>query len=612
MRVEEDESHLGERAGVTREVCGRGAERDRRRLVEGVAVDARRDRGERDGVETVRAREREAVLVTGGEQPGHVGTAAVDRSDSVDDVARGEVPRRRDDAAPGGQAVGSFVGADASTRGENRRAAFAMDRSVDAAAPEQRVVGGVHDRVHGGGGEIALVEDERAVADPRRRVRHARAGRFTLTPPVGLPSMRRLVGNDAQNGRRRVVVTGVGLVTPLGTGVEKNWTALLAGRSGIGPITRFPADDFPSRIAGEVRDFAPEEFIERRDLKKMDPFIQFAMAAARMAFDGSGLTITPENEDRVGVIIGVGMGGIASIEQFHTLFLESRLRRVSPFFVAKVISNLAPGQVAIHLGAKGVNFTPTSACASGATAVGEALRHIRHGYQDAIIAGGTEAALCGLGVGGFIAMRAVSTRNDEPERASRPFDRGRDGFVVAEGAGGGVPPEPAHAPAPPAASPAEVVGYGANDDAFHITAPAPGGEGAMRCMRQTLADADLAPEDVDYINAHGTSTQYNDASETEAIKRTFGEHAARLAVSSTKSMTGHTLGAAGGIEAAYTVLALARGVLPPTINYEEPDPACDLDYVPNVARPAAVRVALSNSFGFGGANVCLAFRRWDS
>jgi 3-oxoacyl-[acyl-carrier-protein] synthase II len=423
--------------------------------------------------------------------------------------------------------------------------------------------------------------------------------------------MRRLVGNDAQNGRRRVVVTGVGLVTPLGTGVEKNWAALMAGRSGIGPITRFPVADFPSRIAGEVHDFAPEDFIERRDIKKMDPFIQFAMGAARMAMDDSRLQITPTNEDRVGVIVGVGMGGIASIEQFHMLFLESRLRRVSPFFISKVIANLAPGQIAIRFGAKGVNFTPTSACASGATAVGEALRHIRHGYQDAIIAGGTEAALCGLGIGGFIAMRALSTRNDEPERASRPFDRARDGFVMAEGAGVVVLEALEHALARDAPILGEVIGYGTNEDAFHITAPAPGGEGAMRCMRQALDDAGLAPEDVDYINAHGTSTQYNDASESEAIKRLFGEYAGRLAVSSTKSMTGHTLGAAGGIEAAYTVLALARGILPPTINYEEPDPACDLDYVPNVARPSVARVALSNSFGFGGANVSLVFRRWD-
>ena len=421
-----------------------------------------------------------------------------------------------------------------------------------------------------------------------------------------------LVEDRAQNGeRRRVVVTGLGLVTPLGTGVEKNWAALMAGRSGVRGITRFDVSDFPTRIAGEVPDFTPEAFIERRELKKMDPFIQYAVAAAQMALDHSGLRIDDANADRVGVIIGVGLGGILSIEQFHTLYLESRLRKVSPFFVAKVIANLAPGQVAIRCGAKGVNFTPTSACASGATAIGEAFRYIRQGDQDAVIAGGSEAPLCGLGVGGFVAMRALSTRNDEPERASRPFERGRDGFVVAEGSGVVVLESLAHAQARGASILAEIVGYGANADAFHITAPAPGGEGALRCMRLTLADAGLPPTAVDYVNAHGTATQYNDASETEAINRLFGEHAARLAVSSTKSMTGHALGAAGGIEACYTVLALARGMLPPTINYEEPDPACDLDYVPNRARPAAATVALSNSFGFGGANACLAFRRWD-
>ncbi len=423
--------------------------------------------------------------------------------------------------------------------------------------------------------------------------------------------MPRLVEDRAQNGARRVVVTGVGLVTPLGTGVEKNWSALMAGRSGIGPITRFEASDFPARIAGEVRDFEPESWIERREIKKMDPFIQFAMAAAQMAMDESGLTLPLADPDRVGVIVGVGMGGIQSIEQFHTLYLESRLRRVSPFFIAKVIANLAPGQISIRFGAMGMNHTPTSACASGATAVGEAFRAIRHGYQDAVIAGGSEAPLCGLGVGGFIAMRALSTRNDAPERASRPFDRDRDGFVVAEGAGILVLEALEHAKARGARILGEVIGYGANADAYHITAPAPGGEGAVRCMRQTLADAGLAPTDVDYVNAHGTATQYNDASETEAIKRVFGEHAHRLAISSTKSMIGHTLGAAGGIEAVYTILALGRGRLPPTINYEQPDPACDLDYVPNAARDMPARVALSNSFGFGGANACLAFRRWE-
>lgn len=424
--------------------------------------------------------------------------------------------------------------------------------------------------------------------------------------------MPRLVEDRAHNGARRVVVTGLGLVTPLGTGVEKNWTALMAGRSGIGPITRFECADFPTRIAGEVRDFAPEDWIERREIKKMDPFIQFAMAAAQMAMDQSGLKIPPADADRVGVIVGVGMGGIHSIEQFHTLYLESRLRRVSPFFVAKVIANLAPGQISIRFGARGVNYTPTSACASGATAVGEAFRNIRHGYQDAVIAGGTEASLCGLGVGGFIAMRALSTRNDEPERASRPFDRGRDGFVVAEGAGIVVLESLEHATARGARILGEVIGYGASADAFHITAPAPGGEGAMRCMQQALGDAGITPAEVGYINAHGTATQYNDASESEAIRKVFGAHADALAVSSTKSMTGHTLGAAGGIEAVYTVLALDRRRLPPTINYEEPDPACDLDYVPNAARETDARIALSNSFGFGGANACLVFRRWDA
>jgi 3-oxoacyl-[acyl-carrier-protein] synthase II len=423
--------------------------------------------------------------------------------------------------------------------------------------------------------------------------------------------MPRLVEDRAQNGARRVVVTGVGLVTPLGTGVEKNWAALMAGRSGIGPITRFACADFPARIAGEVRDFAPEDYIERREIKKMDSFIHYAIAAAQMAMDQAGLKIPPADADRVGVIVGVGMGGLQSIEQFHTLYLESRLRRVSPFFIAKVIANLAPGQISIRFGARGVNYTPTSACASGATAVGEAFRNIRHGYQDAVIAGGTEAPLCGLGIGGFIAMRALSTRNDAPEKASRPFDRQRDGFVVAEGAGILVLEALAHAQARGARILGEVIGYGASADAFHITAPAPGGEGAVRCMQQAIADAGIAPTEIDYINAHGTATQYNDASESEAIHRVFGEHVAKLAVSSTKSMTGHTLGAAGGIEAIYTLLTLERGRLPPTINYEEPDPACDLDYVPNLARDSEARIALSNSFGFGGANACLVFRRWE-
>ncbi|MEW6301287.1 MAG: beta-ketoacyl-ACP synthase II [Thermodesulfobacteriota bacterium] len=409
---------------------------------------------------------------------------------------------------------------------------------------------------------------------------------------------------------RRVVITGMGLVTPLGVGVEKNWDALLAGRSGIGPISRFDVSDFPTRIAGEVKDFRPEDFIEKKEIKKMDPFIQYAVAAAQMAMDESRLPITPDNADMVGVIVGVGIGGLTSIEEYHKLFLETRLKKVSPFFIPKLIANLAPGQIAIRYGAKGINYTPTSACSSGAHAIGEAFRLIRLGEQDAVIAGGAEAALTPLGLGGFIAMKAVSSRNEEPERASRPFDRNRDGFVMAEGAGIMVLEELQHARRRGARVYAEVVGYGANGDAYHITAPSPEGEGAVRCMRMALRSGGIHPTEVDYINAHGTSTPYNDATETQAIKCVFGEHAARLAVSSTKSMTGHLLGAAGGVEAVYSALALYHECIPPTINYEEPDPACDLDYVPNVARRARIRVALSNSFGFGGTNACLVFRRW--
>jgi 3-oxoacyl-[acyl-carrier-protein] synthase II len=409
---------------------------------------------------------------------------------------------------------------------------------------------------------------------------------------------------------RRVVITGVGLVTPLGTGVEKNWQALLKGRSGIGPVTRFEAADFPTRIAGEVKDFHPEDFIEKKEIKKMDLFIQYAVAAAQMAMEESRLPITADNEDMVGVIVGVGIAGLSSIEEYHKLFLESRLKKVSPFFIPKLIANLAPGQISLRYGAKGINYTPTSACSSGTHAIGEAFRLIRLGEQDAVIAGGAEAALTPLGLGGFIAMKAVSSRNDEPEKASRPFDRNRDGFVMAEGAGILVLEEMEQAKKRGAKIYAEVVGYGANADAYHITAPSPEGEGAVRCMRMALRSGGVNPLEVDYINAHGTSTPYNDATETQAIKRVFGEHAARLAVSSTKSMTGHLLGAAGGVEGVFSALALYHQCMPPTINYEEPDPECDLDYVPNVARPANIRVALSNSFGFGGTNACLAFRRW--
>lgn len=409
---------------------------------------------------------------------------------------------------------------------------------------------------------------------------------------------------------RRVVITGVGLVTPLGIGVEQNWQALMEGRSGIGPVTRFDVADFPTRIAGEVKDFRPEDFIEKKEIKKMDLFIQYAVAAAHMAMEESRLPITPDNEDAVGVIVGVGIAGLSSIEEYHKLFLESRLKRVSPFFIPKLIANLAPGQISIRYGAKGVNYTPTSACSSGAHAIGEAFRLIRLGEQDAMIAGGAEAALTPLGLGGFIAMKAVSSRNDDPVKASRPFDRNRDGFVMAEGAGILILEELEHAKRRGAKIYAEMVGYGANADAYHMTAPSPEGEGAMRCIRLALRSGNIDPVEVDYINAHGTSTPYNDATETQAIKRVFGEQAGRLAVSSTKSMTGHLLGAAGGVEGVFSALALHHQCMPPTINYEEPDPDCDLDYVPNAPRRAAIRVALSNSFGFGGTNACLAFRRW--
>jgi len=411
------------------------------------------------------------------------------------------------------------------------------------------------------------------------------------------------------NEQRRVVVTGLGLVSPLGTGVEKNWHAILEGRSGIRKITRFPTDGFASRIAGEVPDFKAEDFIESKEIKKMDLFIQYALGAAAMAVEESGLKIEGEFAEEVGVIIGVGLCGLYTIEVTHKALLDGGPRKISPFFIPKVIANLAAGHIAIRYGAKGVNWTPTSACASGTHAIGEAYQLIRRGMQDAVIAGGAEAVITPLGVGGFAAMKALSTRNDEPERASRPFDKERDGFVVGEGSGVLILEEREQALKRGAKIYAEVIGYAANGDAFHMTAPAPEGEGAARCMRLAIKDAGIAPGEIDYINAHGTSTEYNDANETMAIKTVFGEQAAKLAVSSTKSMTGHLLGAAGAVEGVYSVLALYHGVLPPTINYENPDPACDLDYVPNKARKSAIEVVLSNSFGFGGTNACAIFRR---
>src|SRR5688572_10281553 len=402
----------------------------------------------------------------------------------------------------------------------------------------------------------------------------------------------------------------MGLVTPLGTGVEKNWDALIAGRSGIRRISRFSnLEAYPSQIAGEVPDFSPADFIEPKEIKKMDLFIQYAVAAAAMAMTDSGLKIDTELAEQVGVIIGVGLCGIDTIETTKEAILQGGPRKISPFFIPKVISNLAPGQIAIRHGAKGINLTPTSACASGTHAIGEAYHLIRRGLQDAVITGGAESAITPLAVGGFAAMKALSTRNDEPLRASRPFDKERDGFVIGEGSGILILEEREHALKRGAKIYAEVIGYAANGDAYHMTAPAPEGEGAARCMRLALKDAGIAPSEVDYINAHGTSTEYNDANETTAIKAVFGEQAAKLAVSSTKSMTGHLLGAAGAVEGVYSALALYHGVLPPTINYENADPACDLDYVPNKARKADINVALSNSFGFGGTNGCVIFRR---
>jgi len=418
-----------------------------------------------------------------------------------------------------------------------------------------------------------------------------------------------LIPAARQIEQRRVVITGMGLVTPLGTGVEKNWKALTSGQSGIKPITRFPNSEFfATRIAGQVPDFCADNFIEAKEIKKMDLFIQFGVAAAAMAMQDSALNIELEEAERVGVIIGVGVLGIETLESCHRALLEGGPRKISPFFIPKAIANLAPAQIAIRHGAKGINWTLTSACASGTHAIGEAFRLIRGGFQDAVIAGGAEAPITPLGVGGFNAMKALSTRNDAPHQASRPFDKDRDGFVLAEGSGVLILEERDRAIQRNAKIYAEVIGYGANNDAYHVTAPAPGGEGAARCMALAIKDAGIEPGNVDYINAHGTSTAYNDVSETQAIRQVFGEHAYRIPISSTKSMTGHLLGAAGAVEGIYSVLAVRNGMLPPTINYEIPDPECDLNYVPNRARRADIEVALSNSFGFGGTNACVIFR----
>jgi 3-oxoacyl-[acyl-carrier-protein] synthase II len=406
-----------------------------------------------------------------------------------------------------------------------------------------------------------------------------------------------------------VAVTGVGLVSSVGIGTEACWDALCAGRSGIGRISRFDPEKFASQIAGEVKNFDPLQFIEKKDVKKMDIFIQFAIAASQFAMDDSGLKVTPDIAAKVGVFIASGIGGFATIEREHVALLEGGPRKISPFFIPSAIINLAAGQVSIRFGAKGPNSATCTACSASAHAIGDALEIIRRGAAVAMIAGGSEAAITPMGVGGFAAMRALSTRNDEPSRASRPFDAERDGFVIGEGAGVVVLEELEHARRRGARIYCELVGYGMSADAFHITAPSENGDGAVRVMQMALEDGSVDPGDVQYINAHGTSTPFNDRIETLAIRKCFGEHADRLAVSSTKSMTGHLLGAAGGLEAGITALAIERQKLPPTINLENPDPDCNLDYVPAVARPAEVRCALSNSFGFGGTNAALLFRR---
>ncbi|MFN8091329.1 MAG: beta-ketoacyl-ACP synthase II [Vicinamibacteria bacterium] len=410
---------------------------------------------------------------------------------------------------------------------------------------------------------------------------------------------------------RRVVVTGVGLVSPVGIGTEETWQGLLAGRSGAGPITHFDASHHSTHFACEVKGFDPLAWLDKKDVKKADRFIQFAIAAADLAVKDAAFTVSPADAARTGVIIGSGIGGFATIEREHEALLKGGPRRISPFFIPASIVNLAAGWVSIRTGAKGPNSATCTACTSGAHAIGDAFRLIQHGDADVMICGGSEAAITPLGVGGFCAMRALSTRNDAPERASRPFDRERDGFVIGEGSGIVLVEELEHARRRGAKIYCELVGYGMSGDAYHISAPCEDGDGAIRVMRATLEDAGVAPESVDYVNVHGTSTPRGDVVETIAAKAVFGEHARKLALSSTKSMTGHLLGAAGGLEAGITALAIRDQVLPPTINLENPDPECDLDCVPNQARPAEVRYALSNSFGFGGTNGALLFRRFD-
>jgi len=411
--------------------------------------------------------------------------------------------------------------------------------------------------------------------------------------------------------KRRVVVTGLGMVTPLGTGVGKNWEAVCTGKSGLGPISRFDASEYPCRIAGEVPDFHAEDFMDKKQTRRFDVFIHYAIASAKMAMEDAGLKIDSSNGNRIGCITGSGLGGLTTLEHYHKVLLEKGPQRISPFFIPAIIANMVPGQIAIEFGAKGPNTSIVTACAASCHAVGEAFKLIREGVSDAMITGGSESVITPLAVGGFCAMRALSTRNDEPERASRPFELDRDGFVIGEGAGILILEELTHAFDRGADIYAEVAGYGLSGDAYHISAPAPDGSGAISSMSMAIEDAGLKPENIDYINAHGTSTKLNDEAENRAVKAVFGDHAYKLAMSSTKSMTGHLLGGAGGVESIFSILTINRGVIPPTINYETPDPDCDLDYVPNEARKAKVRAAMSNSFGFGGTNASLLFKAYE-
>ncbi len=410
--------------------------------------------------------------------------------------------------------------------------------------------------------------------------------------------------------KRRVVVTGIGAVTPLGNDVDTTWQNILAGKSGVGPLTRLNPDDYSAKVAAEVKDFDVEKYVERKEARKMDRFTHYALAASMMAIKDAKLTIDESNAERIGVWIGSGIGGMETFENQFETFQKRGYRRVSPFFVPMMIPDMATGQVSIYLGAKGVNSCTVTACATGTNSIGDAFKVIQRGDADAMIAGGAEAPITQMSVAGFCANTALST-NPDPEKASRPFDANRDGFVIGEGAGIVILEELEHALKRGATIYAEIVGYGSTGDAHHITAPAPGGEGGVRAMKIALSDGELSPEEIDYINAHGTSTPYNDKYETMAIKEVFGEHAYKLGVSSTKSMTGHLLGAAGGVEAIFSVLAIKDGVMPPTINYDTPDPECDLDYVANEARKAEVKAAMSNSLGFGGHNATIVFKKYE-